>query len=116
MTILTPIALAVPAIGEPVEVTLSTGTVTGEVATRREMAPGLWQLTVALPGGGTEVLTVTRADDGGWYAYETRSIGRALATARHIKAGHTLHGPVNQAFHDLADALLALAGIASPVS
>ena len=71
---------------------------------------------VRLPDGGAEVLIVQRADDGGWCAVESQSIGRALAIARRVKGGQTLHGSVNQAFNELADAVLALAGVSPQAS
>ena len=114
MTLLsTPIALAIPAIGETIEIDLATGTVTGTVATRREVGASLWQLVVTLPGGRTEMLTVIRADDGGWHALDSRSIGAGIAAARRIVSGQTLHGSVNRTMRDLADAVLALAGVSS---
>ena len=112
MTILpNPDVLPPPKIGEEVEIELSTGTVTGKIAGWRVQGAGLWMLTLSLPGGGTELLTAERASDGGWYVHDCRSIGRGIAAARRVKAGKTDHGSVNQALQELADTVLALAGI-----
>ncbi len=101
----------VPEIGGLVEIDQPAGPISGTVATRRQLAPNLWQLVLTLPGGrDAVVVSVARAEDGGWHAAACQSIGRAIATARRIAAGETLHSPVNITLHDLADAVLALSG------
>jgi len=101
----------VPKIGELVEIDQPTGTISGTVATRRQLAPDLWQLVLTLPGGrDVAVISVARAEDGGWCAVAYQPIGRAIATARRIAAGETLHSPVNVTIQDLACAVLALSG------
>ena len=101
----------VPKLGELIEIDQPSGTISGTVATRRQLAPDLWQLVLTAPGGRDAiVVSVARAEDGGWCAVASQSVGRAIATARRIAAGETLHSPVNVTIRDLACAVLALSG------
>lgn len=100
----------VPLIGADIEIDLPDGTVTGTVANRRPLGPDLWCLVVNV-GPGARVLTVARAEDGGWATIADHSIGLGIQHARAVLTGRPYHGSVNEAMRAMADALLALAGI-----
>jgi len=99
----------VPARGAWIEVEIDGVIVAGEVATRRRLGAGLWQLVLATDSG-LRVVPIMAADDGGWCGLGAQEIGLALGFARRIDRGETLHGPVNVPLREMARALLILAG------
>ena len=108
-----PVPLPPPAIGETIAIDQADGAVlTGTIATRRPRGLELWQLVVSQSDGrDSHVVTIARAEDGGWAVLDDAPIGAAIATARTIAAHHPLHQPVGVTLHTLAAAILALTGL-----